>query len=86
MKSGPCLRHCYCSQSTLLLARVAIVYTLACVLYLLFTRRSSTPFLDSLTEDQLRIKRASVAYRSKVFLVSAALGAGVVAAWNPLRT
>ena len=86
MQRGPCLAHCYCSPRTLMFARVAIGYTVACLLYLLFTRNIGTPFADSLTEEQQAIKRSSSMTRANVFLTSAIMSTVLVLVWKPLRT
>ena len=86
MQQGPCLAHCYCSPRTLLFARVAIGYTVACLLYLLFTRNIGTPFADSLTDEQRAIKRSSSMTRANVFLTSVIMSTVLVLVWKPLRT
>ena len=86
MQQGPCLAHCYCSPRTLMFARVAIGYTVACLLYLLFTRNIGTPFADSLTEEQQAIKRSSSMTRANVFLTSVIMSTVLVLVWKPLRT
>ena len=86
MQQGPCLAHCYCSPRTLLFARVAIGYTVACLLYLLLTRNIGTPFADSLTEEQQAIKRSSSMSRANVFLTSVIMSTVLVLVWKPLRT
>jgi uncharacterized membrane protein YkvI len=68
--SGPCLKHCSCSTKTKILAYVAIVYTLSCIVYLIITRKMETPFLDSLTTEQLKIKNRSSKDRKCVFIIS----------------
>lgn len=86
MQQGPCLAHCYCSPRTLMFARVAIGYTVACLLYLLFTRNIGTPFADSLTDEQQAIKRSSSTTRANVFLKSVIMSMILVLVWKPLRT
>tara|TARA_X000000368_G_scaffold354479_1_gene295991 strand:- start:883 stop:1287 length:405 start_codon:yes stop_codon:yes gene_type:complete len=86
MNQGPCLAHCYCSPRTLLFARIAIGYTVACLLYLLFTRNIGTPFADSLTEEQQAIKQSSSMARATVFLTSVITSMILVHVWRPLRT
>ena len=86
MQQGPCLAHCYCSPRTLMFARVAIGYTVACLLYLLLTRNIGTPFADSLTEEQQAIKRSSSMTRANVFLTSVIMSTVLVLVWKPLRT
>jgi len=67
-------------------ARVAIGYTVACLLYLLFTRNIGTPFADSLTDEQQAIKRSSSMTRANVFLTSVIMSTVLVLVWKPLRT
>lgn len=67
-------------------ARVAIGYTVACLLYLLFTRNIGTPFADSLTDEQQAIKRSSSTTRANVFLKSVIMSMILVLVWKPLRT
>lgn len=86
MQQGPRLAHCYCSPRTLMFARVAIGYTVACLLYLLFTRNIGTPFADSLTDEQQAIKRYSSMTRANVFLKSVIMSMILVLVWKPLRT
>lgn len=86
MNQGPCLAHCYCSPRTLLFARIAIGYTVACLFYLLFTRNIGTPFADSLTKEQQVIKRSSSMARANVFLTSVIMSMILVLVWRPLRT
>lgn len=86
MQQGPCLAHCYCSPRTLLFARVAIGYTVACLLYLLLTRNIGTPFADSLTDEQQAIKRSSSMTRANMFLTSVIMSTVLVLVWKPLRT
>ena len=86
MQQGPCLAHCYCSPRTLLFARVAIGYTVACLLYLLFTRNIGTPFADSLTDEQRAIKLSSSITRANVFFTSVIMSTVLVLVWKPLRT
>lgn len=86
MQQGPCLAHCYCSPRTLMFARVAIGYTVACLLYLLLTRNIGTPFADSLTDEQQAIKRSSSVTRANVFLTSVIMSTVLVLVWKPLRT
>lgn len=86
MQQGPCLAQCYCSKYTLVFARIAIGYTVACVIYLLLTRNTGTPFADSLTDEQRLVKRSSVTKRTNVFLTSVIMSTILVRLWRPLRT
>ena len=74
---GPCLPHCdyRCSRTTVLLARSAVAYAVACAVYLVATRTYGTPFLDSLTAHQRAIKGRSAERRGRAFLAGLAVGA-----------
>lgn len=52
------------------------VYCLASIYYFVMTRSIGTPFKNSLTEKQIKIKRESVKKRKTIFLQG--LGAGIV--------
>jgi hypothetical protein len=84
MLQGACLPHCYtAAPGTVLLARFAFVYIVASIGYLLMTRNLGTPFKDSLTEEQLRIKATAVNIRKKAFTTSALMGLVIVVLWKP---
>lgn len=74
-----------CSATTMLLAMASIVYTTACVLYLLFTIPLGTPFRDSLTPRQREIKRESARARSLVFSVSLLIAGATLVLARPFR-
>jgi len=77
--SGPCLPHCYrCSGVTAALARIAIVYMVACIVYLMVTRTYATPFADSLTDEQLEIRGESTRIRKHAFYMGVVIGILVV--------
>ena len=76
--SGPCLSHCFCPSAVRALARLSVGYLVACVAYLLLTRRMGTPFADTLTPEQLKIKKDSSRARADVFAKSCVVGALVV--------
>lgn len=83
---GPCLAHCYrCPPSALFLAHLSLVYLGASFGYLAQTRSLGTPFMDSLTDAQLAIKRESARARKAAFVHSALVAALLVAAWSPFR-
>ena len=78
------LPHCYKSApATVFFARAAFVYVVACVGYLILTRKMATPFYDSLTEKQLKIKEDSAKKRQQIFNVSALVGLGIIVMWKP---
>ena len=63
-----------CSAGTALLASAAFVYVIASVVYLIVTHTFGTPFKDSLTDEQRRIKAASARRRGWAFLLGIAVG------------
>ena len=69
-----------------LLATGAIVYALACVLYVMITRMGNvpTPFSDSLTAEQIAIKKKSAYTRGTIFVASITLASGLVCMWQPM--
>ena len=73
-------------NATALIASGAIVWLLACALYMGITKLGNvpTPFADSLTPTQLDLKKKSSHVRSTIFVASIVLGAGLVCIWNPL--
>jgi len=76
--------HCSCTKATRLLANIALVYLAASVLYLLRTRSLGTPFADSLTAEQVALKRAAARTRGGIFKTSAAAAAVGVWLLRPL--
>lgn len=87
MESGPCLKHCYRAHSvTIYAARLSFVYVFACVAYLLLTRNAGTPFYDSLSEEQRKIKKDSAEFRKNVFVKSLLAGSLVVALLKPFSS
>ena len=66
-----------CTMS-ITLAHGMLIYILASVFYLLRTRTIGTPFNDSLTEEQKKIKRESANVRRKVFYLGLILSSALV--------
>ena len=84
---GPCLPHCYkCPFATMMLSNVAIVYLIACVSYVLLTRSLGTPFLDSLSCEQLRVKGESSKKRARMFALGIVIGVVVVLCGSPFTS
>lgn len=81
-----CVGLCWqCPTSTVVLANAALVYTIACVGYLILTRSLGTPFKDSLSADQRSILAHATEARTRAFYTSgfaAALIVGVT--WRKL--
>ena len=67
------------------LAYVQLDYMIASVLYILSTRCMGTPFRNSLTEEQLKIKRKAVKQRRKVFWTSMLAGAIIIYLLRPFK-
>ena len=81
---GPCLPHCYeCSVWTVVLARMAIIYLIACVVYAVLTVCAGTPFKDSLTPEQEEIKSRSASSRSAAFGAGLVFATAAVLLWKP---
>lgn len=66
------------------LAYVALAYALASVGYLGLTRTYGTPFLDSLTPEQRRLKERSSRARASAFRWAMGLAVVVLLGWKPL--
>ena len=58
------------------LAYAMLVYTIASFYYMIMTRNIGTPFKDSLTEKQRKIKRESAKQRKTIFYQG--IGASIV--------
>ena len=56
----------YCKISVVL-AYAMSIYTIASIYYFIRTRSVGTPFKDSLTEEQKKIKKESAKKRSNIF-------------------
>ena len=67
-------------------AYVCLVYTLACLIYMIGTRTMGTPFFDSLTSDQRDLYRQSARRRGYVFAVGLLFAIALVAVLRPFRT
>ena len=62
-----------CSTSRLL-AYVSIIYSFASIFYILCTRQLGTPFNDTLTETQKKIKHESAETRKHIFVKGIVIG------------
>lgn len=72
---GPCLPYCYrCSLHTVIFARISMIYIIASIVYLLGKSCLKTPFNDSLTEEQKRIKSESAYVRGNLFITGLLIG------------
>ena len=74
-----------CPKRTVILAYIALAYVLTALLYWVVTRWVGTPFSDSLTAEQRRLKACSARVRGCIFLLSAVLVATLLAVVRPLR-
>jgi len=81
---GPCLVHCYkCPPWTAFFAYGAMGYVIASVVYLAVTRFMGTPFDDSLSETQRKIKADSARDRMIVFGIGVAVAIVALLIWHP---
>ena len=60
------------------LAYAAAIYTIASLFYFVRTRNIGTPFKDSLTEEQRRIKEESASQRKNIFIQGVALAIAIL--------
>lgn len=72
-----------CSPPTLFAARSALVYAVACAVYTLTTRGIGTPFGDTLSAEQRRVKARSAELRGMHFLFGLGIGTAIVSVWRP---
>ena len=63
-----------CSKATVFCACIAFVYAIASLFYYCATRHIGTPFADSLTTEQRKLKAKSTAQRGRIFLIGIILG------------
>ena len=66
----------YC-KLPVIFADVLLIYLISSLLYLIFTMNIGTPFKDSLTPEQIKIKIRSSKLRSKIFCGSV-IGVAVI--------
>lgn len=64
------------------LASIALVYLIACVWYLVGTRFLSTPFADSLSQEQRAIKKAEGNKRGMIFGSGLVVGFIALVVWR----
>lgn len=65
------------------LAISALVYIVACAFYLIRTRFIGTPFLDSLTDEQKKIRAESGRERRTIFMQGLGVGLLIAIFGNP---
>ena len=85
-EAGPCLPHCYkCTPGVMVLAHMSFVYVVACVVYIVSTACMGTPFADSLTADQKKIKERAAHKRGTIFTAGLLIGFAMVHFMRPFR-
>ena len=67
-------------------AYLSMIYLISCVFYIIVTRCVGTPFLDSLTEEQKKIKKASAQKRKNIFLLGIVIGIVLLHIVNPFSS
>jgi hypothetical protein len=67
----------------MIMSNIAIVYLIASVIYVIFTWSVGTPFMDSLTWEQRKIKEEASAKRGRIFLLGIVIGVVMVMCWKP---
>lgn len=65
------------------LAYSGAVYIMACIMYLALTRDLGTPFLDSLTKEQVAIKEKSKTDRRRAFIIGVAISVIAITVMRP---
>ena len=66
--------HCQCPLWVQILAGLAFAYLIASVIYIMVTRRSDTPFKNSLSPEQIAIKKESIRQRGRIFGIGFSIG------------
>ena len=61
-------------KNSVYLAYAMAIYCIASIFYLIATRSVGTPFKDSLSEKQLKIKHESASVRRTIFYSGVAIG------------
>ena len=72
----------YCKISVVL-AYAMSIYTIASIYYLVRTRSIGTPFNDTLSEKQRKIKKESAKIRSRMFYQGVGLGFALLIIFRP---
>ena len=72
-----------CSMTTVALANISFVHLVACIVYMIMTEDMGTPFKDSLTKEQLEIKRKAVFERRKIYEIGSVIGIILILLWKP---
>ena len=68
-----------------ILAYIMAVYFIASIVYIVATQFVGTPFTDSLTEEQLELKRKSARTRGAIFWVGVGMGIVLCMYFHPFK-
>ena len=80
-----CPPGCFkCPTQVLVLSYIANVHLIACIVYLVLTLNMDTPFKNSLSEEQKKIKDKSSRKRRRVYNIGLLVGICVVYMCNKL--
>lgn len=63
-----------CPTKTVWMSNIALVHLIACIVYLVLTYNMDTPFKDSLSEEQKKIKRESAQVRKRIYITGVLVG------------
>ena len=73
-------------QVPVFLAYFLTIYTIGSIIYLITSRQLGTPFNDTLTEEQLRIKEKAVSDRKRLFYYGLFAGSIIMFIWKPFES
>lgn len=68
-----------------ILAYIMAVYFIASIVYIVATQFVGTPFSDSLTEEQEKIKKKSARKRGLIFLIGICIGIVLCVYFHPFK-
>ena len=69
----------------MILSHISIVYVIACLVYIILTRRIGTPLQDSFSEEQKNLQRYSSHKRAQIFAIGMIIGFVVVFNVEPFK-
>ena len=70
---------------SIIFANFSILYIIACIFYKVKTYNIGTPFKDSLSEKQLKIKEKSSKQRKKIFYEGLIIGLLILILFKPFE-
>ena len=73
-------------QIPVLLAYFLTIYTIGSIVYLFLTKSLGTPFYDSLTKEQMKIKKKAVSDRTRIFYLGLLIGTILMFIWKPFKS